>query len=251
MSPPPCRSLGRHCHALDVTLRVAALEGSQDHDATWLLGHTQRVDFGELSTDDDELWVEARIHVPCRHLQLNDDSTVSCKAHGFTGVLPAPQRKQQPRRLGGDNFNVVERERLVSRRLPMPRPARNDLPVVESPNPCVGAPCRTADNRQGAACCRDLHVDIACHEDRETLEALLRNRKVPYLCKVDREDEEILSVEILSACDYLQDDGISCDLHGRLRSDGRPAKPELCSKWPEKRTGLHPGCVFANPKVPL
>ena len=34
-------------------------------------------------------------------------------------------------------------------------------------------------------------------------------------------------------------------LHGRRRADGRPAKPDLCSEWPPKDKGLHPGCVFA------
>jgi hypothetical protein len=70
---------------------------------------------------------------------------------------------------------------------------------------------------------------------------------------VEREDEDepILNVEILSACNYLLEDGLHCSLHGRQRADGRPAKPELCTTWPEKRTGLHPGCAFRSRKVPL
>ena len=32
------------------------------------------------------------------------------------------------------------------------------------------------------------------------------------------------------------------------RADGRPAKPDLCSEWPPKNQGLHPGCVFARPR---
>ena len=51
--------------------------------------------------------------------------------------------------------------------------------------------------------------------------------------------------EMISACGYLADDGVACSLHGRVRSDGRPAKPDLCSEWPPKDKGLHPGCVFA------
>jgi hypothetical protein len=120
-------------------------------------------------------------------------------------------------------------------------------------NPCAEAPCRTADGTRGAACCRDLQVEIQCREDEGVLEALLRNRKSPYLCKVEREDDdpEALTVEILSACGYLLEDGIHCALHGRSRADGRPAKPELCTQWPEKRTGLHPGCAFRSRRVPL
>jgi hypothetical protein len=54
-----------------------------------------------------------------------------------------------------------------------------------------------------------------------------------------------IDVEMISSCAYLADDGIACTLHGRVRSDGRPAKPDLCSEWPPKDQGLHPGCVFA------
>jgi hypothetical protein len=51
-------------------------------------------------------------------------------------------------------------------------------------------------------------------------------------------------VEMISACGYLAEDGVACSLHGRLRADGRPAKPDLCTEWPPKNRGLHPGCVF-------
>jgi hypothetical protein len=40
------------------------------------------------------------------------------------------------------------------------------------------------------------------------------------------------------------EDGVNCGLHGRKRPDGRPAKPDLCSEWPEKGDLMHPGCVF-------
>ena len=47
----PCRKLGSQCRALRVTLRVGSLEEgdtSLDHEATWLLGHTEHITFGEL-----------------------------------------------------------------------------------------------------------------------------------------------------------------------------------------------------------
>lgn len=256
MTPPACRKLGRQCRALDVTLRVAVLEGQEDHDGTWLLGHTERIDFGRLFVEDDELWAEARIHVPCRHLATRPDGTVRCAAHGYRGRVPAPPRDHQPRRLGGDHFRLVDKRRLVNRHLPPAPPPRRPLPlhpVVPDANPCASAPCRTADHRRGAACCRDLQVEVRCTDRQELLEALLRHRKSPYLCKVEREDEDepVLNVEILSACGYLLEDGLHCALHGRQRTDGRPAKPELCTAWPEKRTGLHPGCAFRSRKVPL
>jgi hypothetical protein len=253
MPLPPCRSLGQHCRALKVTMRVAALEGGEDHDATWLFGHTERLDFGATFEDDDELWVEATIHVPCRYLKEQGGSAVRCGAYGYEGRVNHPRRLPAPRRLGGDTFRIVEKKRLVTRSLHAP--ARM-LPVLEhdlapDANPCATAPCRTADHTRKAACCRDLQVEIKCTEKEQRLEALLRTRKSPYLCKVEREDEGALNAEIISACSYLMEDGLHCDLHGRLRADGRPAKPLMCSHWPEKRTGLHPGCAFRNRRIPL
>lgn len=253
MSPPPCRSLGSQCRALPLTLRVAAIEGEEDHDATWLFGHTERVDFGKTFEDDDELWVEAVVHVPCRHLKDAGGGRSQCQAHGYTGRVRMPKRGSQPRRLGGDRFQVVEKKRLVTRTLPTPP---RMLPVLEhdmapDANPCAGAPCRTADHTRKAACCRDFQVEIVCTPKQTKLEALIRHRKSPYLCKVERESETALNAEIISACDYLLEDGLHCALHGRMRDDGRPAKPIMCSHWPQQRTGLHPGCAFKSRKVPL
>lgn len=253
MAPPACRTLGRHCHALDVAIRVASLEGSEDHDATWMLGHTERIAFGPLTTDDDELWTTARLHVPCRHLRQTEGGTVRCRAHGFEGVVQAPEMPEQPRQLGGNRFRIADGRRMTTRQLLAPPPPKRRLPVQDAPNPCATAKCRTADGKIGAACCRDLQVEVSCPPDAEMLESLLRHRKSPYLCKVDREndDDDTVTVEILSACGYLLEDGISCALHGRQRPDGRVAKPELCSAWPKKRSGLHPGCAFKSRKVPL
>jgi hypothetical protein len=237
---------------LDLTLRVATLEGDEDHDATWMFGHTERIEFRDTFVDDDELWVKARVHVPCRHLREGGDGGAArCTAHRFRGTVPPVPHDRQARRLGDDRFRLVEGRRMRTRTLPAPPPSPRSLPVADMPNPCAEAACRTGDNRQGAACCRDLQVDIRCDEDHELLEALLRNRKAPYLCKVDREDEELLNAEIISACGYLLEDGIHCSLHGRDRADGRPAKPLLCSEWPKARTGLHPGCVFKSRSVKL
>ena len=80
---------------------------------------------------------------------------------------------------------------------------------------------------------------------QQRLEALVRSRRSPYLCKVERAGDFSIEAEVISACGFLDDDGIGCTLHGRVRADGRPAKPDLCSDWPPKNKGLHPGCVFA------
>lgn len=253
MAAPPCTAVGTQCRSLPLTVRVSAMEGAEDHDATWLMGHTQRIDFGRTFVEDDELWCEIRVHVPCRHLEAEaESSTVHCRAHGFRGAVARPRRKSQPRRLGGDHFRLTEGGRQVDRHLPPPSAPRRSLPVAPDANPCASADCRTSDHTRGAACCRDIQVDIRCREDDDLLEALLRNRKAPYLCKVEREEDAgLVNAEIISACAYLQEDGRHCDLHGRSRPDRRPAKPEMCSHWPESRTGLHPGCVFKNRRIPL
>lgn len=247
--PPPCLKLGRQCRSLSVTLRIGSLEEgreSLDHEATWLLGHTERIGFRQLWQDDGELYVDATLDVPCRYLQL-ENGNAHCRAHGFSGAAPAaPRRRPQPRQLGGDRFRVVDRMRSADREL---RPPRRQLPVLagsNGTNPCEGAPCETSDHKRGAACCRDLQVEIMCTRQQVWLESLVRTRKSPYLCKVDREGDFSLDVEMISACAYLEPDGVACTLHGRARTDGRSAKPDLCFEWPPKRQELHPGCVFTK-----
>jgi len=91
-----------------------------------------------------------------------------------------------------------------------------------------------------------MEIEIMCDEPETGLESLVRHRQSPYLCKVEREGPFSLSAEVISACAYLGGDGIACTLHGKLRPDGRPAKPDLCSEWPHRGRDLHPGCVFQN-----
>ena len=242
---PPCRGMGSQCRSLPVTLRIGPLEdgtASLDHEATWLIGHTQHITFDQIWEDGGELYVEATLHVPCRYLR-SDGASAQCTALGFRGPAPRGAYKpEQPRRLGRDRFLVTENRRTVVRSLP---PPPRSLPVLATQNPCAVAPCRTADNTRGAACCRDLQVEIMCTRRQRRLEALVRSRRSPYLCKVERAGDFSIEVEVISACGYLDDDGVGCSLHGRSRADGRPAKPDLCSDWPPKNKGLHPGCVFA------
>lgn len=242
--PPACKALGAQCRSLRVLLRIGALEEgrtSLDHEATWLLGHTGCITFEDLWAGDDDLYADAVLHVPCRYLSA-DHGRARCSAHDFEGPAPGgTARPPQPRQLGSDQFQVVDGMQLVSCTLP---PQAHALPVLAPDNPCAGAPCRTADHARGAACCRDLQIEIMCTRSQRRLEALVRARKPPYLCKVTRPGAFSLEAEVVSACGYLGTDGISCTLHGRRRDDGRPAKPDLCSDWPPKSKGLHPGCVF-------
>ena len=245
LTVPPCRALGSQCRSVPVTLRIGPLEDgttSLDHEATWLIGHTQHISFSEIWEDEGELYVEATLHVPCRYLR-RDGATAQCTALGFRG--PAPRGAYQPeqqRRLGRDRFLIVDDRRTAVRSL---RPPARSLPVLEGQNPCALASCRTAENTRGAACCRDLQIEIMCTRRQRKLEALVRSRRSPYLCKVERAGDFSIEAEVISACGFLDDDGIACTLHGRSRADGRPAKPDLCSEWPPKNKGLHPGCVFA------
>jgi hypothetical protein len=245
---PPCRRLGRQCHALDVSLRIGSIEEgaeSVDHEATWLMGHTERITFGTVWHDEDDVYVEATLHVPCRFYRESTPDVASCAAHGFAAAAPRrPLRVEQPRQLGGDRFAVVERTRLVRRTLSHPRRQLHVLVGAGSANPCEGAPCQTSDHKRGAACCRDMQVEIMCTRKQVRLEKLVRSRKSPYLCKVDREGDFSIEAEMISACGYLESEGVACTLHGRKRADGRSAKPDLCFDWPPKNKGLHPGCVF-------
>ncbi|MFZ5624421.1 MAG: hypothetical protein ACOY71_08305 [Gemmatimonadota bacterium] len=241
---------------MPVIIRVSSFEKSRketDHEATWLLGHTERIDFGDPWIENGDLFVDAMIRVPCRYLRTASGQD-QCRAHGFSGPAPRERRRQeQPRRLGGDRFRLAEGGRLVDRRLlPPPPPATTRrLPVLNGNNPCATARCRTSDGTIGAACCRDLQIEIMCSRRQTRLEALIRSRKAPYLCKVTREGDLSIEAEVISACAYLGEDGIACTLHARTRPDGRPAKPEMCSHWPPRklRDQLHPGCAFAR-KVP-
>lgn len=214
------------------------------------MGHTEHITFlSDLWEDDGDLYVAAELRVPCRFLvEGGEGRPAHCTAHGFDGNPGRIRPGRALRVLGKDRFRIVDGGHLVSRRLPAPPPPLRSLPVAENVNPCANAPCRTADNRRGAACCRDLQIEIMCTRRERRLEALIRSRRSPMLCKISRESPFSLSAEMISACGFLMEDGVSCGLHGRTRSDGRPAKPDLCSQWPEGGEIMHPGCVFAVKK---
>lgn len=254
-TPPPCTTLGPQCRELQVQLRIATLSGeggSADHEATWLLGHTERISFGALGRRGQDLLVDAVLHVRCRHLKPGPGpGEARCASLGHTGSMPPPTRgRAQPRQIDQERFRVVAGHQVTDLEL---RPPPRSLPVVDDPldgiNPCSIAPCATADHRRGSACCRDLQIEIMCSREDHTLEALVRSRLSPYLCKVSRESGDALEAEMISACGYLDQDGLNCTLHGRLRPDGRPAKPDLCTEWPDDGKGLHPGCIFYSPPL--
>ncbi len=247
---PTCRDVGAQCHGLDVTLRVAKLDGgpeSGDHEATWLLGHTERLDFGPLTGHGAELRCQAYLAIPCRFATV-DGPNVACGAHGFSGSAPRPVRQRVERKLAGNQVSLAHHGQLQPIEI-SPVPDRG-LPVRGGDNPCATARCRTADRTVGAACCRDLQIEILCSPEESERESLVRARKSPYLCKVDRESPDSLGAEVISACSFLAADRVSCSLHGRQRPDGRTAKPDLCFDWPSPGDVYHSGCVFQPAQLP-
>lgn len=249
---PACRRMGRHCRELSVTLRVASYHDgprSGDDEATWLFGHTERLSFGRTWRRRGYLMADAIISVPCRHLEQAEEpsATSRCRAHGHSGVLPAGRHAPVARQKPNGVFDYFRRGKLVAGPLPLTKSATRSLPVVAE-NPCATARCRTADQTVGAACCRDMQIEIICTPRATWLEALIRHRKVPYLCKVERESRDSLDAELISACSYLDEAWAGCTLHDRRRVDGSKAKPDLCYQWPNGGEVFHTKCVF-EPKV--
>src|ERR1051326_3057307 len=102
---PPSRSVGAHCTSLRVVLRVSALNDgpySGDHEATWLLGHTERIEFGRMWRQAGDLLAEAELRVPCRFLHREGPGADRCRAHGSSRILPAETvPRPEARRVGG------------------------------------------------------------------------------------------------------------------------------------------------------
>jgi hypothetical protein len=223
----------------------------QDAAATWLTGHTERITFGDPYIQGGMLQTDATIHVPCKYLERNGDGgQVRCTAHRFEGKIHHSGNTNTRKRLqlGDERFSIIHKRKRRTLLLPPEEAPARSLPVLEEDNPCATAQCRTSDNVRGAACCRDLSLEIHLPKSQVRMEALLRSRKAPYLCKVKREDEDTMECEVISACGYLEDGTLNCVLHGRVRPNGKAAKPSICSEWPdlEEDEGGHPGCVLVE-----
>ncbi len=268
-TPPECRSLGKHCREIKITIRISDFTGEsqtlQDASVTWITGHTERITYGKAYRVDDEIRADATVHVPCKHLRTPDGDPaitpantpvpgnngqrpeVSCAIHGFRGVVPRGSGPSRPEvRLKDGRFAIYYKGKHRTMDLRKKRSAKRSLPVIQANNPCATAPCFTGDNKRGAACCRDFDLELALPKTHVYHEALLRARTSPYVCKVKREDEDNMECEVISACGYLDDDGITCVLHDRTLPNGQRAKPSLCYEWPkleEDETG-HGGCVL-------
>ena len=271
-NPPECKSLGKHCREMRITIRISAITDEsttlQDASVTWITGHTERLTFDKAYRVDDEIRADATVHVPCKHLRtpngdpaIKPDGTpvagrnsprpeVRCAIHGFRGVVPRGSQfggnNRQEVRLQDGRFAIYYKGKHRNMDLRLKRAAKRASPVVQANNPCVTARCYTGDKKRGAACCRDFDLELALPKTHVHHEALLRARTAPYVCKVKREDDDTMECEVISACGYLDDDGITCVLHDRTLPNGQRAKPSLCYEWPkleEDETG-HGGCVL-------
>lgn len=268
--PPECRSLGQHCREVKLTIRISDVTDEsnalQDASVTWITGHVERITFGKAYLVDDEIRVDATVHVPCKHLRTLGgkpaiapnglpvpDSNgagpeVRCAIHGFRGAVPrSTQQRGNDRaavRLRDGRFAIYYKRRHRAMDLRLKRGARRAPPAMRSKNPCATAPCYTGDNRRSAACCRDFDLELMLPKTHVYHEALFRARVSPYVCKVTRKDEETVECQVISACGYLDDDGVTCVLHDRILPNGRRAKPSLCYEWPklEKDETGHGGC---------
>jgi hypothetical protein len=269
-NPPECRSLGKHCREVRITIRISDVTDEtqtlQDASVTWITGHSERITYGRAYLEDDEIRVDAIVHVPCKHLRTPDGNPgirpdgmavpsrngtspeVRCAVHGFRGAVPSSsQLGSESRanvRLNDGRFAIYYKGKHRTMDLRLKRSAKRAPPEVQAKNPCATAPCYTGDNTRGAACCRDFNLELALPRSQPHKEALLRARAAPYLCKVKRDGDDTMECEVISACGYLNDDGITCVLHERTLPNGQRAKPSLCYEWPtleEDETG-HGGC---------
>ena len=128
---------------------------SLDHEATWLLGHTEQIDFLELWEDEGDLYVEAMLHVPCRYLH-QDGGRRPLAGPTDSRAGPARRPARQPQPLAARRRPLRGRGGLPERRpgrcpcRPRTAPGARHGGRRERENPCALAPCRTADNtREG------------------------------------------------------------------------------------------------------
>jgi hypothetical protein len=268
-NPPECKSLGRHCREIRLVIRISDVteesQTLQDASVTWITGHTERITYGRAYLEEDELRVAATVHVPCKHLRTPDGGPavlpnglpapslngerpkVRCAIHGYRGSVPSStqlSRENRYVRLEDGRIAIYFKGRHRTMDLRIKRSARREPSLADLNNPCATARCYTSDKTLGAACCRDFNLELALPKSQVHKEALLRARAAPYLCKVKRNDEDTMECEVISACGYLNDDGITCVLHNRTLPNGQRAKPSLCYDWPsvgEDETG-HGGC---------
>src|SRR6185503_9894304 len=142
---PSCTSMGSHCRALPVMLRVSDLREDdarfRDDISTWLMGHRQTIDFGTQQVVGNWVVVEATIHVPCKYLNSGARGA-RCTAHGYSAVVPeVPRPARAPLVASDGTVTVFQDDKLQTLALEPRAKPEHSLPTLEV-NPCAGAPCR-------------------------------------------------------------------------------------------------------------
>ena len=249
----PAAASGSQCQSIRVTLRDRRAGGrpdSLDHEATWLLGHTAQIDFLELWEGEGDLYVDA---VAPRPLSLSAPG-------GRPGPMPGARLRgaRAPGARGASrsrcssaataSWSSTDCRNAVLRASASPRArcrCSRTAPVARATTPAPrprAAPPTTPAKPPAAVTCRSRSCAPGPSADwrRWCVRAARR-----ISARSSGPATTSLEVEMISACGYLEGDGVSCSLHGRHRADGRTAKPDLCFEWPPKNRGLHPGCVFA------
>ena len=175
----------------------------------------------------------------------------TCRPHGFTGPLAADHAARlQPRSSGADRFVMVEDcQRAAVRRSRCRRrrgPAR--LPVLQRRQslrrrPRAGRPTTPARSRLLPGPAGRDHV----HQRRSAAWRRWCARGARRIsARSSGRATYSLEAEMISACGYLDDDGVACSLHGRHRADGRPPSRISASNGP-RRTGVSTRAASSGP----
>ncbi len=156
----PAAQWGAQCRGLRVTLRVGSFEDgitSLDHEATWLLGHTGKIDLSRAM---------GRRGRPVRRGHASRALPASRRATAARAVPRArlfeahsggsPAREPQQLQLGGNRFVVVHRARNASASFRFP-PAR----------------CRCSKYRRRGHRCKSLRDRLVPHRRQHPQSRLL------------------------------------------------------------------------------
>ena len=131
---------------------------SLDHEATWLIGHTQHISFSSSGRTKGELYVDADAPRSLPLLQ-SEGSRAQCAAARLRRAQPTRARASRASPGSWAATGSWSWRTAGSRAAWLPRPGGFRC----SPAATLRAgPCRTADNTAGAACCRDLQIEIMC-----------------------------------------------------------------------------------------
>lgn len=244
VDPPRCAAMGSYCRQIPVRMVICPPDTDRreaDHLATWLTGHTGRLDFGEISWRAEGLVVDAVLHAPCAFLRDSPGGAAECVGFGYCDSSETVERVAASRVRGNRTYELVEDAAIRELQL---SELSTDSAERAHPNPCAGVACVAGDRSTGSACCREMAIYILCDETDTGLLQLLMSRDSSVVSRVVRYSPGVLQAQLISACSYLGPRG-DCTLYGRARPDGLPAWPSICQRWPLTADEVrNPRCIF-------